>query len=82
MSNAYTDPPGAGVTAKVTAVGLPGRGQDATGQWVSGRTVTYQTANNAYGSVFVPDTQFTPDAVAVMLKADAANLAAIANLTV
>lgn len=70
---------GAGVAWRVINV-QDGQGQDATGRYVNGKTVTYQLASGHSGTVFVPNGQADPDTVRAMVQQEAANLAAIANL--
>ena len=69
----------AGPTWTVTA-NVPGTGQDATGQFVQGRKITYQLASGTVGTVFVPNTTLTPDAARTAIEADAAKVSAIDGL--
>jgi hypothetical protein len=59
---------------------VDGSGQDTTGRYVQGKTVTYQLKSGHTGTVFVPGTNATPDAVAGLIRQAAANLNAIASL--
>jgi len=58
-----------------------GQGQDATGRYVNGKSVTYQLASGQPGTVFVPDGSDTPEYVKAVVQAAADNLAALHNLT-
>jgi hypothetical protein len=59
----------------------PGTGRDATGNFVTGKQVTFQLATGQTGSVFVPDAIFDADSGAAAVKAAAAKLVAGLNLT-
>lgn len=48
-----------------------------TGAYVSGVVVQYQLPEGTTGSVFVPDSQYTPDVVRAMVDARAAVMAQI-----
>jgi hypothetical protein len=56
-------------------------GQDANGNFVRGRNITYQLADGTTGMVFVPNTSYTPDAVKAAITEDAAKVAGVAGLT-
>lgn len=76
-----TSYPGPGSVAwKVISV-ADGTGPDATGRYVNGKTVTYQLRSGHTGTVFVPGPNANPDAAAVLIRQEAANLEAIANLS-
>ena len=64
------------VTAQQTATG-----QDSNGSFVRGRNITYQLADGTSGSVFVPNSNYTPDAVKAAIAADAEKVQAVAQLT-
>lgn len=51
-----------------------------SGAFVSGVVVTFRTASGATGSVFVPDTQYTTEAVRQAVAARAAAMEAVAAL--
>lgn len=55
--------------------------QDGTGAWVKGRSVTYQLTSGHTGTVFVPLSTFSVDAVRAAVQADAQKLADVANLS-
>jgi hypothetical protein len=57
------------------------RDRDATGNFVTGKNVTYQLATGQTATVFVPGATFSEDAVRAAVTADAATLAKVANLT-
>jgi hypothetical protein len=71
----------AGVSGKVVNISMPLRQQDQTGQWVYGRTVTYQLSSGLSGSVFVPSDGFTQDAVRAAVVADATKLHQASQVT-
>lgn len=56
-------------------------GQDANGNFVRGRNITYQLADGTTGSVFVANSNYTPDSVKAAIAADAEKVAAVAQLT-
>lgn len=56
-------------------------GQDASGNFVRGRNVTYQLADGTTGTVFIPAANLTPDFVKAAVQDDAERTAAIAKLT-
>lgn len=56
-------------------------GQDTNGSFVRGRNITYQLADGTTGSVFVPNSSYTPEAVKAAIAADADKVAAVSMLT-
>ena len=52
-------------------------GPDASGNYVDGRTVTFQIATGDIASVWIPYSQLTPAAVAAAINALAGQMAAI-----
>lgn len=54
---------------------------DTGNRVVKGVTVGFQTGTGQQGSVFVPDTQYTPDQVRTAIAARAAQLDTIAGMT-
>ena len=52
-----------------------------TGGFVSGVVVSFRTLSGAVGSVFVPDSVYTPENVAQAVNARAATMETVANLT-
>lgn len=52
-----------------------------TGQAAKGVKVTFQLSTGEFGSVFVAQPQYTPDAVAAAISAQVANMVAIKGLT-
>ena len=56
-------------------------GQDSNGSFVRGRNITYQLADGTSGSVFVPNSNYTAEAVKAAIAADAEKVAAVAKLT-
>jgi hypothetical protein len=71
---------GAGVAWRVINV-QDGQGQDATGRYVNGKTVTFQLSTGHSGTVFVPGGQSDVATVRAMVQQEAANLAAITALS-
>lgn len=69
------------LSAKVLSV-VQKTGQDTSGAFVSGREVTYQLSNGHTGSVFVPLSIFSTDAVQQAILADAKTLADVASLNI
>jgi len=57
------------------------RGRDASGNFVVGKTVTYQLGSGQTGSVFVPGSPVSADAIRAAVTADAAELAKALNIT-
>lgn len=51
------------------------------GQVVQGMNVSFITGKGVRGTVFVPDTMYSPDTVRTMIAAKAAQLDAVADLT-
>jgi len=60
---------------------VPGKGRDQTGNFVDGSTVTYQLGSGQMGTVFVPGSPVSADAVRAAVVADAAELAKSLNIT-
>jgi hypothetical protein len=56
-------------------------GQDANGNFVRGRNITYQLTDGTTGMVFVANTAYTPDSVKAAIVADAEKVAGVAGLT-
>jgi hypothetical protein len=56
-------------------------GQDANGNFVRGRNITYQLDDGTTGMVFVANAAYTPDAVKAAIAADAEKVAGVAGLT-
>lgn len=54
---------------------------NAAGQAAKGTRVTFQLSSGEYGTVFLPEAQYTPDAVAAAISAKVANMVAIKGLT-
>lgn len=50
------------------------------GGYVAGVRVTFRTAGNVVGSVFVPEADYTPDRVKAAIAAKAAAMAAVGAL--
>jgi hypothetical protein len=73
--------PGSGVVATGQVISVVDKtAQDATNAWVPGETVTYQLSTGQTGSVWLPKSQATPDAVRAAVMADAERLAGIASI--
>lgn len=56
-------------------------GQDATGNYVRGRNVTWQLADGTTGTVFIPKNSYTADFVKQAIVDDVAQVASIGKLT-
>ena len=56
---------------------IPETGPDATGNYVDGRTVTYQLPTGDIGSIWVPQATLTAEAVAAAINADAVVVASL-----
>lgn len=69
MSNGNGSTQGAGWTVTSTS---PNTNVDTAGRVVKGYTVAFQTGLGHQGTVFVPESQFSPDIVRGMVKAQAA----------
>lgn len=65
----------------VTNPGVPFTSTDALGQAVRGMTVTYTSDRGIAGTVFVPNTSYTPAGVRAAIAADIENRHGIADLT-
>ena len=53
---------------------------NATGQYVEGVTIGFQTINGLTGTVFVPNTQYNPQAVKDLINARVAAMQAVQGL--
>lgn len=53
---------------------------DNTGKFVAGVTVSFHTNTGQTGSVFIPDTQYTPENVKRLVAAKADMMTAVAGL--
>ena len=79
MSDPQPAPLPAGLSGQVISVAST-IGQDATGNWVPGKNVTYQLNSGHTGTVFVPDATFGAETAKAAILADAQKLAAVANI--
>lgn len=57
------------------------QGRNPQGNFVPGHLVGYQLASGQVGTVFVPDSTYTPDKVKEAINGAAVNVDAVATLT-
>ncbi len=66
---------------RVTGQGAPTSDVDSTGTVTRGVTVYFQTGNGVNSSVFVPETNYTPDLVRAQIAQKAAALDTVGSLS-